>query len=178
MHNYNEHPNGWQIMNYSELRTQEAEDEDSRRGLALTGNTPIGGVYAYGRLRTPEETCEGSIEMHFAKQGLDIRVEALDLENKTITISAPSENEYHIAQEYLAREGWTVSFDSNRIQNGVQMHLIKLGPDIRVEALNFENKIVTVSAVTHYEYRLAEDHLKKEGWEVRFDPKRLRKLSV
>ena len=115
MRNYNKLLKNRQINNFSELRTQEAEDEDSRRGLALTGNTLLGGTHAHAPLRPREETHVGRIEIQFAKQSLDIRVEALNLETKMISISATRYDEYLIAREQLKKGGWDVKFDRKRI---------------------------------------------------------------
>jgi len=115
MSNYNKHIKNRKINNFSELRTQKEEDQDSRHGLALTGNSPPGGIHAYGRLRPPEETRESLIEVRFAKQNLDIRVEALDLQTKIISISAIGYDEYLIAREQLKKEGWNVKFEPKRI---------------------------------------------------------------
>ena len=116
MSNYNKRFRNRQINNFSELRTQEAEDEDSRRGLALTGNTLLlGGTHAHAPLRPREETHVGRIEIQFAKQSLDIRIEALDLEAKMISISSTRYDEYLIAREQLKKGGWDVKFDRKRI---------------------------------------------------------------
>ena len=116
MRNYNKLLKNRQINNFSELRTQEAEDEDSRRGLALTGNTLLlGGTNAHAPLRPREETHVGRIEIQFAKQSLDIRVEALNLKTKMISISATRYDEYLIAREQLKKGGWEVKFDRKRI---------------------------------------------------------------
>jgi hypothetical protein len=115
MSNYNKRFRNRQIINFSELRTQEAEDEDSRRGLALTGNTLLGETHAHAPLRPREETPVGCIEIQFAKQSLDIRVEALDLETKMISISATRYDEYLIARQELKKGGWDVKFDRKRI---------------------------------------------------------------
>ena len=116
MSNCNKRFRNRQINNFSELRTQEAEDEDSRRGLALTGNTLLlAGTHAHAPLRSREETHVGRIEIQFAKQSLDIRVEALNLKTKMISISATRYDEYLIAREQLKKGGWDVKFDRKRI---------------------------------------------------------------
>ena len=151
------------------MHTQESDDEQERRGLAFTGNSPIGGEYARGRLKTPEETTEGRIELHFAKQGLDIRIEAINEEQKTILFSACCESDYLIGKQFLIKEGWTITFDSTRILQVIEYFIYRCHLNVQIKSMAFERRHLVINSNSSNDYAVAKAYLQRQGWEVSTD---------